>query len=276
MSLIRTRAYFADRVDWAVTEREVCQLLAAGADLAEALRPVWRALGDGHSHRRLATMPAGPRPVCLPIGRRLPLGLGYLRLPAFGGWYRSPAALDYVHTAWQRLRDHPPAAGWVLDLRGNGGGSAVPMLAAVGPLLGPQQWLTYRRRDGTDQPYRYQAGQLRIGPHQVLAADSPPADTPTLPVAVLIDRHTASAAEAVLVAFQGRANTRSFGAPTAGLPTGNVCHRLSDGSLLAITESVAIDRTGRVYSTAVPPDLPMVDYGQPMAGSYHGCSDEDR
>jgi carboxyl-terminal processing protease len=51
----------------------------------------------------------------------------------------------------------------------------------------------------------------------------------------LIDRRTASGAEAVLIAFRGRPRTRSFGKATAGVSTGNVCHRLADGSLLAIT-----------------------------------------
>lgn len=215
LSLIRSRAYFADRVDWGMTEREVSQLLVGGADVAEAMRPVWRALGDGHSHLRPAAIPRKPRPARLPVGRRVLPGLGYLRLPAFDGWYRGDAAMDYVHTAWGWLRDDPSAAGWVIDLRGNGGGSAVPMLAAVGPLLGAGPWLAYRRRDGTDRPYRYRAGQLSIASHPVLLADSPAPDTPTVPVAVLIDRRTASAAEAVLVAFQGRTNTRSFGAATA-------------------------------------------------------------
>jgi carboxyl-terminal processing protease len=73
-------------------------------------------------------------------------------------------------------------------------------------------------------------------------------------VAVLIDQRTASAAEAVLIAFRGRLHTRSFGRATAGVPTGNVCHRLADGSLLAVTESVAVDRTGNTYGSAIAPD----------------------
>ena len=129
--------------------------------------------------------------------------------------------------AWAWLREPPPAAGWVVNLRGNGGGS---------------------------RPYQYSAGEVRIGAHQLLVATDPPADTPELPVAVLINRRTASAAEGVLVAFQGRSRTRSFGVTTAAVPTGNVCHRLADGSLLAITESVAVDRSGRTYAGALPAD----------------------
>src|SRR5437899_12878929 len=48
--------------------------------------------------------------------------------------------------------------------------------------------------------------------------------------AVLTDESTASVGEAVAVAFIGRSNTRSFGQPTAGVPTGNVVYHLADGA----------------------------------------------
>ncbi|MGH3550236.1 MAG: S41 family peptidase, partial [Pseudonocardiaceae bacterium] len=72
--------------------------------------------------------------------------------------------------------------------------------------------------------------------------------------AVLVDQHTASAAEGVLVACRGRPNTRSFGLPTAGVPTGNAPQRLADGSVLLIATSAAVDRRGRSYLTALAPD----------------------
>lgn len=58
----------------------------------------------------------------------------------------------------------------------------------------------------------------------------------------------------MLIAFRGRPHTRSFGKATAGVPAGNVCHRLAGGSLLAITESVAVDRTGNTYASDIAPD----------------------
>src|SRR5882757_8720279 len=256
LELLRSRPYFADRVDWALVEHRVFQSLLEGADLGEALRPVWQALGDGHSHLVSArTALQLERDAELPVGHRLPHGRRYLRLPQFAGWYRGQAAMDYVQAAWAWFSDSPPSPGWVLDLRGNRGGSIVPMLAAVGPLLGAGQWLSYRRRDDSSQTYRYGTGEVSIGTCQLLTVPNPPRDTPALPVAILIDRRTASAAEAVLVAFQGRGNTRSFGTQTAGVPTGNSCHQLADGSLLAITQSVAVDRIGRTYASAIAPDI---------------------
>ncbi|GAA3815984.1 S41 family peptidase [Streptomyces phyllanthi] len=74
------------------------------------------------------------------------------------------------------------------------------------------------------------------------------------PVAVLTSGATASAGEAVVVAFHGRPDTRFFGESTRGVPTGNQPHRLSDGAVLNLTEAKDADRTGRTYDARIPPD----------------------
>lgn len=75
---------------------------------------------------------------------------------------------------------------------------------------------------------------------------------------------TASAAEGVVVAFAGRARTRSFGAATYGVPTGNVTYPLPDGFVLAITTSVATDRTGHSYDGPITPTHAGFDPDQAM------------
>jgi carboxyl-terminal processing protease len=175
-------------------------------------------------------------------------------MPGFASGPGTPAALTYVAAAWARLREQPRPAGWVLDLRGNSGGSIVPMVAGAGPLLGEGAWLSYRRRDGSTLPYRYSGGRVFVGGHQVLLAPDPPADDPDVPVAVLVDQRTASAAEGLLVAFRRRSRTHSVGVATAGLPTGNARYELSDGSDLFITTSIAVDRGGRSSTVALEPD----------------------
>jgi C-terminal processing protease CtpA/Prc len=83
---------------------------------------------------------------------------------------------------------------------------------------------------------------------------------PAPPVAVLTGELTASAGEAVLVAFLGRPCTRTFGEKTAGLATGNVDFWLGDGALLVVTVTATEDRLGRRYdNTPVPPDV-LVDF----------------
>lgn len=253
VELLRTRAYYTGRVDWPVIMHNVADAVARGASVGQALALVWPALGDRHSHFRPAPTgdPTDMVAIELPTGHVAEDGLGHLRLPGFAGGPRSDAMTDYVTAAWDVLRT--PASGWVIDLRGNGGGSVVPMLTAVGPLLGTGGWLSFQRRDGTSSTYHYEAGGLSIGTSRYEAGPHPP-DDPGTPVALVSDRRTASAAEIVVVAFRGRARTRFFGTLTAGIPTGNVGHRLPDGSRLFITESLARDRDGRLYDGPLSPD----------------------
>jgi carboxyl-terminal processing protease len=65
---------------------------------------------------------------------------------------------------------------------------------------------------------------------------------------------TASAGEAIVVAFRGRPDTRSFGLYTAGVPTGNEGFTLSDGAVIALTVGVNADRTGQTYDDRIYPD----------------------
>jgi len=74
------------------------------------------------------------------------------------------------------------------------------------------------------------------------------------PVAVLTSQFTASAGEAIVVAFRGRPHTSSFGAVTAGVPTGNAPKMLSDGALLVVTAAFDADRTGRTYDSPILPN----------------------
>lgn len=76
---------------------------------------------------------------------------------------------------------------------------------------------------------------------------------------------TASAGEAVVVAFRGRPATRFFGEQTRGVPTGNDAYRLSDGAMLILTEVKDADRTGRTYDEAIRPDEEVIKDPRPVA-----------
>ncbi len=56
------------------------------------------------------------------------------------------------------------------------------------------------------------------------------------------------------MAFRGRPNARSFGEPTAGVPTGNAPIPLPDGALLNLTSAYGLDRLGRTYADRIAPD----------------------
>lgn len=254
LRLLEEHAYHADRVDWAVAAERVGEALARGASLGEALQPVFTALGDRHTFLRQADHGTPTAAHTVPDGHHG--RTGYLRLPGFTGHHRSIAARRYVKAAWALLRAPCPRS-WVLDLRGNRGGNLFPMLAAAGPLLGDGAGLAYVRRDGHRLTYRYARGAVYAGDRRLLSVRKPPADFAGAPLAVLTDGRTASSAEGVLVACFGRAaGVRVFGAPTAGVPTGNLTRTLPDGSTLGITTTLATDHLGRSYDGPLHPDEP--------------------
>jgi C-terminal processing protease CtpA/Prc len=73
-------------------------------------------------------------------------------------------------------------------------------------------------------------------------------------VAVLTGARTASSGEAVAIAFRGRARTRSFGAPTAGLTSANAAFDLPDASRIMLTTAIDVDRDGKRYDGPLVPD----------------------
>ena len=95
------------------------------------------------------------------------------------------------------------------------------------------------------------------GPDEYKVDDPYQLKKPMPPVALLTDNETASAAEAVVVAFHGRPAVKTFGGPTAGVPTGNGGIKLSDGAVIILTEVLDADRNGKAYSESIPPDEPV-------------------
>ena len=75
------------------------------------------------------------------------------------------------------------------------------------------------------------------------------------PVAVLIGQGTVSAGEFTAISFRGRPNTRFFGKPSWGLSTNNESFLLSDGAIINLTTSIAVDRTGQEYGGSILPDI---------------------
>lgn len=164
---------------------------------------------------------------------------------------------------WQqviRSKDDGARCGWIVDLRDNGGGTMWPMLLGMAPLLrtsvlnnedvgkfetshGPQRWTLTAS-----------AVQLAGKPLLDFGQSGHMLRQPGAPVAVLFGPRTGSSGEASALAWRGRAQTRSFGQPTAGVSTGNVVHTLADGSRLVLTTSVMQDRDGRGDGLKIEPD----------------------
>lgn len=297
---LRSVALTRDAVDWSSVRAEAMRR-AAGAraphETWEAVRFLLRSLGDRHSFLQLpdslAALEAGtgsdastalPEPAPAdppspsPFGTRMQplfetirLGEARIALVSMPQGRRDDAfAASFQDGVASLARERP--CGWIVDLRGNGGGDMWPMLAGLGPLLGEGEtggsvgadgarsaWIyrggaaIYRDSRGTEHPY------ARVGPPR-------PTLTPAPPVAVLHDRGTASSGEALAVAFRGRPGTRSFGERTWGASTATRGVRLPDGANMVVAVEVFVDRAGVRYPDGVEPDeaLPAADAMPPL------------
>jgi C-terminal processing protease CtpA/Prc len=135
-----------------------------------------------------------------------------------------------------------------------------PMLLGMGPLLGDAKgadpvgmFLLADKR----QPWAYREGAVWLDGKAVVGSRNAQYTLrhPGAPVAVLFGPRTASSGEASVLAFRGRAASRSFGQPSAGYSTANTPQRLPDGSLLLLTGSVIADRNGVGDGNRLQPDV---------------------
>jgi hypothetical protein len=284
IALARAHSLWRDTVTWSAVEPQAREL-AAGAGSAREVYPAIRyllgRLGDHHSFlqpaRVAADWEAGRTAPPDAEVRALADGIGYVAVPAYGNGDVG-LARAYTQRLHAALAGVMPTArcGWVVDLRGNGGGNMFPMLAGLKPFLGGGVVGSFWRpglRPG-DSVETVVAGRwVELEPPPALAA------LEQAYVAVLTGPRTGSSGEVVTVAFRGRPRTRSFGAPTAGLTTGNERFVLPDGAAILLTRSVYVDRTGARYGGTIAPDSLVgppgatVPAGVPPAGAPDAALD---
>ncbi|MFJ8586845.1 S41 family peptidase [Streptomyces sp. NPDC093595] len=272
LDLMEKNSLHRRTIDWAEVRRDAFSQAGGArttADTYGAIHGAVLALGDRHSRFvepvQAADITTPGKAIATPEGRSLDDRVGYLSLPALRG--PDEAYQRYVRAGRAAVAKAggPRACGWVVDLRENTGGASWPMLAVVGPVLGDGTVGMFIDADGRRIPWTIERGGPRSGGHDFGWGDAPSAGDGRAPVAVLTDRATASAGEAVAVAFRGRPDTRSFGERTMGVPTGNVTYPLSDKALLVLTQVRSADRTGRAYDGPIAPDEEFVipQDGQP-------------
>lgn len=242
---------YRDGVDWSLVKKDAlagCAGATSYTDTHETIAGVLRQAGGPHSGLR------GPRKDAatplLPTGDIVD-GVGHLRLPSCGGNYRGYR--DTGFRVMQELAASGPA-GWVVDLRGNQGGSMWPMLAVVSPLLPDGVLGHFVPPHGPDQVWTLRRGRIRLAGREI--ARGAPTATPLPRVAVLTDGDTASSGEAVAVAFRGRPHARTFGAETAGMTSANESHLLRDGAWMHLTVAYFADHRRAVHNGPLPVDDP--------------------
>lgn len=280
LDIMQHHSVMSKKVDWTHVRQEAfaeANHAQTPADTYPAIEYALQLLGDLHSFLHepsSATQPGSEVPASSqkPFGQRLTNAIGYLSLPEFPPQYDGVGqeGKHYALLAQDAIRtiDQRNMCGWIVDVRNNLGGTMWPMLIGVGPILGESVVGAFVSADGSKQQWIYRNGQAFLDQHlQMTIGSAYQLKRPFPPVAILTNGSTASSGEAIAIAFRGRPYIRSFGLPTAGVPTANEGFLLSDGAVLELTTAFDADRTGRTYNSPIPPDqeVPSARVSPPLA-----------
>jgi len=279
ISAMKEKALTRERVDWGEVEQTGRRKLDDGESLGDVLAWAVERLGDGHSrvltaqearmflgkqdHRAEPAGPSAMPPPLDPSGRLAITSSGcrvaYLRVPYFLS-ADPPTMSTFAGSlaSLQRRLEGEGARAVIIDLRGNVGGNMWPMLAGLSGVLGDGKHGEIWAPDGSRQAWGTSIGAAWAGvPENVVMADESfkGPQAALWPAAVLTDQRTASSGEAIAISFKGRANTRSFGDATRGASSANEIVSLPDGSMIALTTSLMVDRNGKRYGGPITPDV---------------------
>lgn len=140
-------------------------------------------------------------------------GVGYVKITSF-----TTGVSGQLRRTLDRLQGQQPV-GWVLDLRGNPGGTLDGAVSVASQFMSDGVVLYEQRREGELQEIRRRGDT----------------DVPSGPMAVLVDKGSASAAEIVAAALRDNGRATIVGETTFGKGLVQIIHRLSDGSALRLT-----------------------------------------
>lgn len=263
LDMMEFGGYYVDPRTWPAQRAEAERLTRGAPDTAAtypALRAALAAAGGEHSE---FLPPGAPLSDADPVEptpsvTTTPDGVSTVSLPELVSG--DPQALQrYADiTAAGLARAGPPTScGWVVDLRGNGGGNMWPMLAGLSPLLPDGPMLSFVANTGERTEVRIEGGTALVGTEPQASVDD--ATLSTRPVAVLQDGDTASSGEAALLALRGRPNVLTIGSGSAGYSSANMSVPMPDGATMVLTTAVYVDRSGQVFGGEIAPDLPASD-----------------
>lgn len=177
--------------------------------------------------------------------------IGYLKIITFN---RKTSA--EVRAALQDLIENYKVQGLVLDLRNNPGGLLDQALEVASQFVDQGLLLTTRDRSGS-HPYYSQGNGW-----------------PNLPVAVLVNRGTASASEILAAAIQDNGMGVLVGQQTFGKGVIQTSFVLSDGSAIVITTAEYLTPSGRrVQTLGLRPDIPVEGEEEQLAAAQAWVED---
>jgi C-terminal processing protease CtpA/Prc len=188
--------------------------------------------------------------------------IGYIQVPTYSNTGLTAAIFAQSMQGKIQTANKPELKGWVIDVRGNTGGNMWAMLAGIGPLLGEETAGYFVDADGLKTAFLYTNGSVKYGDESIITISFPYTYTgsKTARIAVIMDNATASSGEAVVIAFSGKSNVKTFGVATCGKSAGSQPFLLLDGSLLYLTTALIADRSEKIYNEPIVPDEVVVDH----------------
>lgn len=268
--IVKENSLYRDSLNWKQIDQDVAELSIGMEKLEEAriigsyILGKLKAAGDNHSFIQPKTIAKAYATGNTSQGKvsseLLAGGIGYLSIPAFGSTDQKTMD-NFANDIQQRIRNmekDQEIKGWIVDLRGNGGGNMHPMIAGLGPLTGEGilGYFVYGTAGAKKySPWSYKAiknnrkhtlGVNLTNPYKIKNRKTP--------VAVLIGPRTGSSGEMTAMSFIGKPGVRLFGQPSAGFTTSNQSYPLSDGSMLLLATSITADRNKKEFMPRIQPD----------------------
>lgn len=250
-----------DKIDWGSFKNEVFELAKNSKKIEDTYPAIDSAISlleDNHSYfKAIVENEQNHESKTLPtlLDENTPEDIGYVRVPFCIG---NEQHLDeYIVTIQNILcsQNSQELKGWIIDLRNNFGGNMWPMLLALEPFFMKDTIGYFVDSEDNYKAWILTNGAVFIDNQHIYSNKLYTSlDLTDSKVAVLIDHKTASSGEATAIALKGRNKTKLFGEPSFGVSTGCVPHRLSDGSIINLAESIFTDKNKNKYGLSIMPD----------------------
>jgi C-terminal processing protease CtpA/Prc len=266
LDIMQNNSINKHKIDWPALRADILNAAADAktpADTYPFIKMALSRLNDHHSifidPQEASAAESGASPTPMPPEIKLVENkFGYVAVPGY--WGLNQDLINQYGTDMQKQieeLDRLKPCGWIIDLRENIGGNMWPMLIGIGPILGEGKAGSWIDADGNRTDWSYLKGKGMIDTEVASEVIGEPYHllNPDAPVAVLFGPKTASSGEVILISFIGRNNTRTFGSNSGGYTTANEGFPLRDEAIIFLTTAVTEDRTGKLYTNAVIPDV---------------------
>jgi carboxyl-terminal processing protease len=264
---IRADYYFIDKINLDSISSSMMPLVRKASTIEDTYSAVRQLLEQLYEHHSGFLSPDesfkllnDTSEILYPGGRILPDLIAYLKIPHYtSSELKMQDWADSLKRMILRFKANG-VSGWIIDLRGNYGGSHLPMIEGLAPLLGEGFIFSEANNKGeTDSSFILKGVYVRkskgILVYKFPSSGKQQFGTALLPLAVLIDKHTASGGEITAISLVRCKGMKLFGEKSAGYPTLNKVFLMPDNSLLYLVHKLIRDANGRIHTDSLVPDF---------------------